>query len=111
MKYLNRLVSFDLGKYTRSYSKHFYTRRCHSYSKQLITEEEVNLQFKRYNAVFKFGHRSVLSVTGEDAESFLQSMITNDMKSLKDNKVALFGLFLNPKGRVLFDAIIVKSHL
>jgi folate-binding Fe-S cluster repair protein YgfZ len=83
------------------------------FSSKVKTDEEKEItQFKKYNAVFKFNHRRVISVTGEDAEIFLQSMITNDMRLLKDNEVvSIFGLFLNPKGRVLYDAIIVKSHL
>jgi folate-binding Fe-S cluster repair protein YgfZ len=70
-----------------------------------------DLFYKKYNAILKLKNRSVVSVTGEDAESFLQSMITNDMKQLKGEKVAIGALFLNPKGRILFDSFVVKSHL
>jgi folate-binding Fe-S cluster repair protein YgfZ len=75
------------------------------------SSNQENLLYKKYNAIFKLNHRNVVSVTGEDAESFLQSLMTNDMKILKDTKVAMSALFLNPKGRILFDSIIVKSHL
>jgi folate-binding Fe-S cluster repair protein YgfZ len=68
-------------------------------------------KFKQYNALFKLDNRGVVSVTGEDALNFLQSMITNDMKQLNDDQVAISSLFLNPKGRIMFDAIIVKSKL
>jgi folate-binding Fe-S cluster repair protein YgfZ len=67
--------------------------------------------FKKYNALFKLTNRSVISVTGEDAENFLQSMMTNDIKNLKGDKVSLFCLFLTPKGKVMIDSILVKSHL
>jgi folate-binding Fe-S cluster repair protein YgfZ len=97
---------------------HFYTNlkfsKTFSDKKQNNRFQESNEEdtlYKKYNAVFKLNSRRIVSVTGEDAESFLQSMITNDMKTLKDNKVALFSLFLNPKGRIMFDSIIVKSHL
>lgn len=73
--------------------------------------EKENIIFKKYNAVFKFNNRKVVSVTGEDAESFLQSMISNDIKKLKDDDVAMSSLFLTPKGRIQMDSIIVKSHL
>jgi hypothetical protein len=68
---------------------------------------------KKYNSLFKLNDRAVLSVSGEDATSFLQSLITNDMNIFKKNpnQVAIFSLFLNPKGRILFDGIIVKSDL
>jgi len=69
------------------------------------------LHFKKYNALFKFSHRKVISVTGVDAESFLQSIISNDIKCLKDDKVAMYTLLLNAKGRILYDVILVKSHL
>ncbi len=74
-------------------------------------EDRQLLHFKKYNALFRLDHRKVVSVTGLDAENFLQTMVTNDMKTLKDDKVAMFSLFLNPKGRIMFDSIIVKSHL
>jgi folate-binding Fe-S cluster repair protein YgfZ len=66
---------------------------------------------KKYNALFKLETRNIVSVTGEDALSFLQGMITNDMKDLSNEKVAISSLFLTPKGRIMFDAIIVKSQL
>jgi folate-binding Fe-S cluster repair protein YgfZ len=66
---------------------------------------------KKYNALFKLNSRNVVSITGEDALSFLQGMITNDMKELNNEKVAISSLFLTPKGRIMFDAIIVKSLL
>jgi folate-binding Fe-S cluster repair protein YgfZ len=61
--------------------------------------------------LFKLKNRSVISVTGPDATTFLQSMITNEIKLLNDEIVSIYTLFLNPKGRVMFDAILVKSQL
>lgn len=81
------------------------------HTQQSIQEDRENILLKKYNAVFKLTNRRIVSVTGPDAESFLQSMMTNDMKLLKDNRAALFTLFLNPKGRILYDTILVKSHL
>lgn len=91
----------------------FYTKRFSSKVSQPLSQpnlEEIE-QFKKYNALFKLNNRSVVSVTGEDASNFLQSMITNDMKLLNDQIVTIFALFLNPKGRIMFDAMIVKSNL
>jgi folate-binding Fe-S cluster repair protein YgfZ len=73
--------------------------------------QKENLILKKYNAVFHLNNRSVVSVTGEDAENFIQSLTTNDIRLLKDDRVAQFTLFLNPKGKILFDTILVKSHL
>lgn len=68
---------------------------------------------KNYNSIFKLSDRGVVSVSGEDATAFLQGLITNDMNLFQNNpnQAAIFSLFLNPKGRILFDGIIVKSHL
>jgi len=64
--------------------------------------------------ITKLKNRSVISVRGPDATSFLQNIITQDMKSFKDydgERAALFTGFLNVKGRILMDGIIVKPKL
>lgn len=72
------------------------------------------IQFnKKYSALFTLTNRAIISISGQDSTTFLQSMISNDMK-LFDNDIlraSIYGLFLSPKGRVLFDAIIIKSQL
>jgi tRNA-modifying protein YgfZ len=50
--------------------------------------------------------RGVVSVTGADARTFLDNMITNDMGHLKDG-CALFTGLLSPQGKVLFDFFVV----
>lgn len=56
--------------------------------------------------------RSLLRVTGHEVFEFLQGLTTNDMFHLKtpgsDN--AIFTMFLNKQGRVLYDAIIYKRR-
>ena len=78
--------------------------------KQKVLDETT---LKNYNSIFKLKDRGILSVTGEDATSFLQGLITNDMNIFETNpkQAAIFTLFLSPKGRILYDGIIVKSHL
>lgn len=49
--------------------------------------------------------RSVLRVTGEDAESFLQGIFTNDVKKLSDKHLQ-YTLLLTPQGQVLQDVFI-----
>ena len=58
--------------------------------------------------VNKLNDRIVIGVRGEDATKFLQSIMTVDMQKMEDNKNqrALYGLFLNPKGRIIADAFI-----
>lgn len=54
--------------------------------------------------------RSLVRVSGNEVHTFLQGLITNDInhvKSASPNK-AMFTMFLNKPGRVLYDAIIYK---
>lgn len=55
-------------------------------------------------------NKSVLRVSGKDSSEFLQGLITNDMKHLEEGAANLYSLFLNIKGRVMYDAIVYKSQ-
>lgn len=52
-------------------------------------------------------------MSGSDATVFLQDMSTQNMRKFEanENRRALYALFLNAKGRIKFDAIIVKPEL
>ena len=52
--------------------------------------------------------RGVLSLSGADAERFLQGLITNDMGLLADQTAIHAGL-LSPQGKILFDFFVVKT--
>ncbi len=52
---------------------------------------------------------SVLSVSGDDAQSFLQNLVTNNVNALELNQGQLAGL-CNPKGRLFAVFIIVKTE-
>jgi len=51
--------------------------------------------------------RGVVSVTGEDAKSFLDNLITNDMDGL-DSKPAIHSALLTPQGKILFEFFVVR---
>lgn len=53
--------------------------------------------------------RAVVSVTGPDAESFLDNLITNDMGLLKASGDALHAGLLTPQGKILFEFFVVRS--
>ena len=62
----------------------------------------------------KINERSVISIRGPTATTILQNLITQDMKIFKEeglNRAAIFTAFLTVKGKVMFDAIIVKPKL
>jgi len=50
--------------------------------------------------------RGAVTVTGEDARTFLQGLITNDM-ALIDTQPALHAGLLTPQGKILFDFFVV----
>jgi folate-binding protein YgfZ len=52
--------------------------------------------------------RALISVDGEDAESFLQSIVTTDLSTLGDGE-ARPGALLSPQGKILFDFLISRT--
>jgi folate-binding protein YgfZ len=52
--------------------------------------------------------RGVVSVAGEDAEKFLQGVISNDMGLLKTHPAIHAGL-LSPQGKILFEFFVVRT--
>lgn len=54
--------------------------------------------------------RSILRVRGNEISTFLQGLITNDMKHFEEGASNIYTLFLNTKGRVMYDAIIYKNE-
>ncbi len=54
------------------------------------------------------GDRGVIRVSGEDATSFLQGLLTNDVERLKPGEARYAGL-LTPQGKILFDTLVVRA--
>jgi tRNA-modifying protein YgfZ len=52
--------------------------------------------------------RGVISVSGADATSFLQGLLTNDVERLASNE-ARYAALLTPQGKILFDMIVVRG--
>ena len=55
-------------------------------------------------------NKSLIQVRGKEASNFLQGLITNDMKHYEEGAANLYALFLNIKGRVMYDVIIYKTQ-
>ena len=51
--------------------------------------------------------RGVLRVAGEDAASFLQGLLTNDVESLGVGE-ARYAALLTPQGKILFDFLVLR---
>src|SRR5271168_1525221 len=52
--------------------------------------------------------RGVISVSGADATSFLQGLLTNDVERLQPSQ-ARYAALLTPQGKILFDMIAVRA--
>ena len=51
--------------------------------------------------------RTVLCVSGPDAKSFLQNLVTNDVTKLNSN--IIYSALLNPQGKLVADFFLVES--
>ena len=60
------------------------------------------------NKIAELTDRAVLKVAGEDAESFLQNVVTSDVTGLGEGK-ATYAALLTPQGKLLFDFFVVKA--
>jgi folate-binding protein YgfZ len=52
--------------------------------------------------------RAFISITGEDAEDLLQSIVTTDIKALPEGE-SRPGALLTPQGKILFDFLISRT--
>ena len=52
--------------------------------------------------------RAIISLSGPDARTFLQGLITNDIEALAPGK-AIYAALLTPQGKILFDFLIVDD--
>ncbi|XP_023935931.1 putative transferase CAF17 homolog, mitochondrial [Bicyclus anynana] len=60
------------------------------------------------NILYPLRNRGLLKVAGDDASVFLQGLITNDMNHFEEGAKSVYAMFLNNKGRVLYDTLIHK---
>lgn len=77
-------------------------QKTHQYFRQFSTIYCENIQ------------RGLLRVTGNEVHEFLQGLITNDISHINntaDCDNALYTMFLNKQGRVLYDTIIYKQRM
>lgn len=70
-------------------------------------------QFIRYvhneqsgKILYSLENRRLLNVSGPEAGLFLQGLITNDMRHFEEGAKSMYAMFLNNKGRVLYDTMI-----
>jgi folate-binding protein YgfZ len=59
------------------------------------------------NLYIPLQNRAVIAISGNDAETFLQGLITNDIKKVSKHK-AIYALMLTPQGKFLYDFFILQ---
>ncbi len=52
-------------------------------------------------------HYGLIAFSGEEAQTFLHSLISNDLRDLRES-AAVFAAFLSPKGRMLANFLVMK---
>ena len=57
--------------------------------------------------VFILEERGILYISGDDTDTFLQNLISNDIKKVNDSN-SCFASILTPQGKYLFEFIITK---
>ena len=60
------------------------------------------------NQIIILENRGLISITGDDAEEYLQNIITNDINKVTKTN-SLFSALLSPQGKYLFEFFIIKS--
>ena len=66
------------------------------------------MKFSTHSAIFRWKPAAWLRVSGEDAASFLQGQFTNELRGLGSGQ-AVYGLWLNLKGKVVADSFVVAA--
>jgi folate-binding protein YgfZ len=59
------------------------------------------------NLYISLSHRTAIKIAGNDARSFLQGLISNDINKL-DTDDSIYTLMLTPQGKFLYDFFIIK---
>ena len=59
------------------------------------------------NYITKLESKTIISLSGKDAEKFLQNVITNDIAQLK-SEIAIYSALLNPQGKLSNHFILFK---
>ncbi|MEI9932205.1 MAG: hypothetical protein WDM89_17090 [Rhizomicrobium sp.] len=64
--------------------------------------------FRRMTHAMLLEDRSIIAVTGAEARTFLQGLITNDIEKVAHGR-AIYAALLTPQGKILFDFLITEG--
>ncbi len=60
------------------------------------------------NQIIILENRGLISIAGDDAEEFLQNIITNDINKVSGSN-SIFAALLSPQGKYLYEFFVIKS--
>ena len=63
----------------------------------------------RTNYTTNLKNKSVISITGDESEAFLNNIITNDVKKINSNN-SIYSCLLSPQGKVISHFFITKTN-
>lgn len=82
---------------------------------RILTKRNIFCQLLRYahnesstRILYPLESRKLLKISGEDVPVFLQGLVTNDMGHFEEGAKSMYAMFLNNKGRVLYDTLVHK---
>ncbi len=61
------------------------------------------------NQIIILENRGLVSISGEDAEEYLQNIITNDIKKVSQSN-SVFSALLSPQGKYLFEFFVIQNN-
>lgn len=80
--------------------------KCNFHFSRTCSSSSTNVQQMKYESL---PTRGLVRLSGEGVHEFVQGLMTNDINHL-DNTSSLYTMFLNTKGRILYDSIIYKYN-
>ncbi len=63
-------------------------------------------QVRKDAGMFDVSHMAILDLSGEDVETYLRTLVANDIDKIKDSPKALYTCMLNENGGVIDDMMI-----
>ncbi|XP_059053367.1 putative transferase CAF17 homolog, mitochondrial [Achroia grisella] len=78
------------------------------YKRYFIKQIFRHVHTQNSRILYPLESKKLLKINGNDAPVFLQGLITNDMRHFEEGARSMYAMFLNNKGRVLYDTLIHK---
>lgn len=81
----------------------------HAINRLFLSPANSWVTVRNYNKLLvPMQNRKLIKISGNDTTEFLQGLITNDMRHFEEGAQSMYAMFLNNKGRVLYDSLIHK---